>query len=44
MPNRPFRHKLMRMVLLTSGLVILFTCAMFVTTSPESDARPTSRT
>ena len=31
MPNRPFRHKLMRMVLLTSGLVILFTCAMFVT-------------
>jgi signal transduction histidine kinase/ActR/RegA family two-component response regulator/uncharacterized membrane protein affecting hemolysin expression len=31
MPHRPFRHKLMRMVLLTSGLVILFTCAMFVT-------------
>ena len=31
MPNTPFRHKLMRMVLLTSGLVILFTCAMFVT-------------
>jgi signal transduction histidine kinase/ActR/RegA family two-component response regulator/uncharacterized membrane protein affecting hemolysin expression len=31
MPNTPFRNKLMRMVLLTSGLVILFTCAMFVT-------------
>jgi signal transduction histidine kinase/ActR/RegA family two-component response regulator len=27
----PFRRKLMRMVLLTCGLVILFTCAMFVT-------------
>jgi hypothetical protein len=31
MPDTPFRHKLMRMVLLTSGLVILFTCAIFVT-------------
>jgi signal transduction histidine kinase/ActR/RegA family two-component response regulator/uncharacterized membrane protein affecting hemolysin expression len=29
--NLPIRRKLMRMVLLTSGLVILFTCAMFVT-------------
>jgi signal transduction histidine kinase/ActR/RegA family two-component response regulator len=29
--NQPIRRKLMRMVLLTSGLVILFTCAMFVT-------------
>jgi signal transduction histidine kinase/ActR/RegA family two-component response regulator/uncharacterized membrane protein affecting hemolysin expression len=28
--NTPFRRKLIRMVLLTSGLVILFTCAMFV--------------
>ena len=31
MPHTPIRRKLMRMVLLTSGLVILFTCAMFVT-------------
>ena len=29
--NTPIRRKLMRMVLLTSGLVIVFTCAMFVT-------------
>ncbi|HEY6125344.1 MAG TPA: CHASE sensor domain-containing protein, partial [Steroidobacteraceae bacterium] len=31
MPSTPVRRKLMRMVLLTSGIVILFTCAMFVT-------------
>ncbi len=31
MSGTPFRRKLMRMVLLTSALVILFTCAMFVT-------------
>ncbi|MEO8018672.1 MAG: ATP-binding protein [Pseudomonadota bacterium] len=30
MPTTPIRRKLMRMVLLTSGIVILFTCAMFV--------------
>ena len=28
--TQPIRRKLMRMVLLTSGIVILFTCAMFV--------------
>src|SRR5688572_7045564 len=31
MAHAPIRRKLMRMVLLTCGLVILFTCAMFVT-------------
>ncbi|HEU4778434.1 MAG TPA: ATP-binding protein [Steroidobacteraceae bacterium] len=31
MQSMPIRRKLMRMVLLTSGIVILFTCAMFVT-------------
>jgi len=30
MPQTPIRQKLMRMVLFTSGLVILFTCSMFV--------------
>jgi signal transduction histidine kinase/uncharacterized membrane protein affecting hemolysin expression/ActR/RegA family two-component response regulator len=30
-PAVPIRRKLMRMVLLTSGIVLLFTCAMFVT-------------
>src|SRR5215217_3318735 len=29
-PHRPIRRKLMRMVLLTSGMVMIFTCAMFV--------------
>jgi signal transduction histidine kinase/ActR/RegA family two-component response regulator len=31
MPATPIRRKLMRMLLLTSGIVIVFTCAMFVT-------------
>jgi uncharacterized membrane protein affecting hemolysin expression len=31
MPATPISRKVMRMLLLTSGIVILFTCAMFVT-------------
>jgi len=31
MTSTPIRRKLMRMLLLTSGIVIVFTCAMFVT-------------